>query len=124
MEKLEKDVKYGAETWPVKRVQEKKLDAVEMKMPRFMCRVTKVDRLKNERIRGTTKVVELSEKTRESRLQWCGHVMRRDETYVGRRVMQMEVPGGRARGRPKRMWMAVVREDLRNKQLSEDDVFD
>ncbi|XP_066977866.1 uncharacterized protein [Macrobrachium rosenbergii] len=60
----------------------------------------------------------------ERRLQWYGHVMRRDEPYVGMRVMQMEVPGGTTRGRPKRRWMDVVREDLRDKQLSEDDVFD
>ncbi|XP_066941095.1 uncharacterized protein [Macrobrachium rosenbergii] len=73
-------LKYGAETWPIKRVQEKKLDEVEVKMLRWMCRVAKMDRIKNERIRGTTKVVELSKKAQERRLQWYGHVMRRDET--------------------------------------------
>ncbi|XP_066969217.1 uncharacterized protein [Macrobrachium rosenbergii] len=84
-----------------------------------------MDRVKNERITGTTKVVELSKKAQERRLQWYGHVMRRDETSVGRRVMQTDVPGGRARGRQKkRRWMDVVRDDLRDKQLSEDDVFD
>ncbi|XP_066974261.1 uncharacterized protein [Macrobrachium rosenbergii] len=95
-----------------------------MKMLRWMCGVTKMDRIKNERTRGTTKVVELSKKAQERGLQWYGHVMRRDETYVGRRVMQMEVPGGRARGRPKRRWTDVVREDLRDEQLSENDAFD
>ncbi|XP_066965444.1 uncharacterized protein [Macrobrachium rosenbergii] len=84
----------------------------------------KTDRIKSERIRGTTNVVELSKKAQERRLQWYGHVMRRDETYVGRRVMEMELPGRRARGTPKRRCMDVVREDLRDKQLSEDDVFD
>ncbi|XP_066953239.1 uncharacterized protein [Macrobrachium rosenbergii] len=109
---------------PVKRVQEKKLIMEEMQMLRWMCGVTKMDRIKNERIRGTTKVVELSKKAQERRLQWHGHVMRRDESYVGRRVMQMEVPGRRVRGRPERRWMDVVREDIRDKQLSEDDAFD
>ncbi|XP_066981571.1 uncharacterized protein [Macrobrachium rosenbergii] len=42
----------------------------------------------------------------------------------GMRVMQMEVPGGRARGRPKRKGVDIVREDLRDKKLSEDDVLD
>ncbi|XP_066943497.1 uncharacterized protein [Macrobrachium rosenbergii] len=83
-----------------------------------------MDKIKNETIRGTTKVIELSRKTKERRLQWYGHVMRRDETYIGRRVMQMEVLGGIARGRPKQRWMDVVRENLRDKQLSEDDMFD
>ena len=38
--------------------------------------------------------------------------------------MEMEVPGGRGRGRPKQRWMDNVREDMRNKQLSEDEVHD
>ncbi|XP_066971806.1 uncharacterized protein [Macrobrachium rosenbergii] len=56
---------YGAETRPVKRVQEKKLDAVEMKMLRWMCGVTKMDRIKKERIRGTTKVVDYQRMSRK-----------------------------------------------------------
>ncbi len=46
---------YGAETWAVKRAQVKKLEVAEMRMLRFMCGVTKKDRVRNERIRGTTK---------------------------------------------------------------------
>ena len=47
----------------------------------------------NERIRGTTKVGEISKKVQESRLKWYGHVLRREEEYLGKRVMVMEVPG-------------------------------
>ena len=41
--------------------------------------VTKLDRIRNERIRGTTKVGEISKKVQESRLKWYGHVLRREE---------------------------------------------
>ena len=41
---------------------------------------------------------EISKKVHE----WYGHVLRREEEYVGKRVMAMEVPGKRSRGRPKR----------------------
>lgn len=37
---------YGAETWPVKKEQEKKLDVAEMKMLRWMCGVTKMDKIR------------------------------------------------------------------------------
>ena len=47
---------YGAETWAMKKAQEKKLDVAEMRMLRWMSGVTKLDRIRNERIRGTTKV--------------------------------------------------------------------
>ena len=41
----------------------------------------------------TTKVGEISKKVQESRLKWYGHVLRREDEYVGKRVMAMEVPG-------------------------------
>ena len=47
---------YGADTWAVKKAQENKLDVAEMKMLRRMSGVTKLDRIRNERIRGTMKV--------------------------------------------------------------------
>ena len=50
---------YGAETWAVKKTQQKKLDVAEMRMLRWMSGVTKLDRIRNERIRGTTKVGEI-----------------------------------------------------------------
>ena len=59
---------YGAETWAMKKAQEKKLDVAEMRMLRWMSGVTKLDRIRNERIRGTMKVGEMSKKVQESRL--------------------------------------------------------
>ena len=51
---------YSAETWGVKKAQEKKLDVAEMRI--LMSGVTKLDRIRNERIRGTTKVGDISKK--------------------------------------------------------------
>ena len=96
---------YGAETWAVKKAQEKTLDVADMRMLRWMSGVTKLDRIRNERIRGTTKVGEISKKVQGSRLNWYGHVLRREDEYVGKRVMAMEAPGKRRRGRPKRRWL-------------------
>ena len=45
-----------------------KLDVAEMWMLGWMGGVTKMDRIRNERIRGTTKVGEISKKVQESRL--------------------------------------------------------
>ena len=51
-------------------------------------------------------------KVQQSRLKWYGHVLRREDEYVGKRVMVMEVPGIRRRGRPKRRWLDSIRNDL------------
>ena len=80
--------------------------------------VTKLDRIRNERIRGTTKVGEISKKVQESRLKWYGHVLRREEEYVGKIVMMMGVPGKGRRGRPKRMWLDNIKNDLSERELS------
>ena len=47
---------FRTETWTANNVQEKKLDVAEMRMLRWMCDVTKMDRIRNERIREKTKV--------------------------------------------------------------------
>ena len=64
-----------------------------MRMLRWMCEITKLDKVRNERIRGTTKVGEIAMKVQERMLKWYAHVMRREEHYVGRRVMEMKVQG-------------------------------
>ena len=63
-------------------------------------------------------------KVQERRLQWYGHVMRREADYVGKRVMGMAVEGTRGRGRPRRRWMDNVNEDLTEKGLTGDEVRD
>ncbi len=37
----------------------------------------KLDKIRNERIRETMKVGEITKKVQERRLKWCGHVMRK-----------------------------------------------
>ena len=55
------------------------------------------DRIRNEFIRGTAKVRRLGDKLRETRLRWYGHVRRRGEDYIGRRILRMGLPGMRKR---------------------------
>ena len=55
----------GAETWALKKAQENKLNVEEMRMLRWMCGVTKLDKIRNERISGTTKVGEITPKVQE-----------------------------------------------------------
>ena len=79
-----------------------KKQVAEMKLLRFAMGMTRKDKIRNEYIRGTVKVEQLEMKMREGRLRWYGHVMRRDKEYVGRKIIEMELPGKRKRGRPKR----------------------
>ena len=109
------------ETWAVKKAHEKKLDVAEMRIVRWMRGVTKLHRIGNEIIRGTTKVGEISKKVQESMFNWYGHVLRREDEYVVNMVMVMvmEVTGKRRRGRPKRRWLDNIRNDLSGEEVQD-----
>ncbi|KAK3508735.1 hypothetical protein QTP70_004280 [Hemibagrus guttatus] len=93
---------YGLETVSLRKRQESELEVAELKMLRFSLGVTRLDGIRNEYIRGTAHVGRLGDKVREARLRWFGHVQRRESEYIGRRMLDMELPGRRQRGRPKR----------------------
>ena len=51
-------------------------------------------------------------------------ILGREDEYVGKSVMGMEVSGKRMRGRPKRKWLDNIKNDLSEKELSGEDVQD
>lgn len=59
--------------------------------------MNRLDRITNE-----IEVTEVSRKIKESRLQWYGHVYRRDESYVSKIVERIEENGARKRGIPRK----------------------
>ena len=73
--------------------------------------VTRKDKIRNEYVRGTAKIAKLGDKLRNARLSWYGHVKRRED-HMGKKMMEMAVPRRRKRGRPRRRWMDLVREDM------------
>ncbi|KAK3568074.1 hypothetical protein QTP86_029710 [Hemibagrus guttatus] len=71
---------YGLETVSLRKRQESELEVAELKMLRFSLGVTRLDRIRNEYIRGTAHVGRLGDKVREARLRWFGHVQRREKS--------------------------------------------
>ncbi|KAK3552014.1 hypothetical protein QTP70_031598, partial [Hemibagrus guttatus] len=104
---------YDLETLSLRKRQESELEVAELKMLRFSLGVTRLDRIRNEYIRGTAHVGRLGDKVRQARLRWFGHVQRRESEYIGRRMLDMELPGRRQRGRPKRRYMDGINEDMK-----------
>ena len=51
-----------------------------------------------------------------------GHVMRRNQEYIGRRIMEIELPGERKTGRPKRRFLDVVKKDMGEVGAMEKDI--
>ena len=115
---------YELETVAVTKKQVEKMEVAEMKMLRFAMGVKRKDKVRNEYIRGTVKIERIGMKMREARLRWYGHVMRRDQEYVERKIIEMELLGKRKRGRPKRRVLNLVMKDMREVGAKETDVED
>ncbi|VFQ77975.1 unnamed protein product, partial [Cuscuta campestris] len=64
----------------------------------------------------------VEDKLREARLRWFGHVRRRDADAPVWRCERITVFGGR--GRPKKNWKEVIRQDLGLLTLTEDMALD
>ena len=79
----------------MKKAQEKKLDVAEMRMLRWMSGVTKLDRIRNERIKRDN---ECRRNIQESagELKWYGHIEKR------RRICGQESDGDGGGGEKKK----------------------
>jgi len=115
---------YGTDCWAIKKKQARKLEVAEMRMLRWMCGHTRLDRIRNDIIRDRLGMANISDKIREGRLRWFGHVKRRQMTAPVRSVETLIIEGKRGRGRPKLSWDEQIRQDLRDLHLSEDMVDD
>ena len=112
------------ETAAVTERRMEKLEVAELKMVKWALGVTRKDKIKNKYVRGTAKIAKLGDKLRNARLRWYGHVKWREKNYVGKRMMEMAVPGRRKRGRPRRRWMDMVRENMERVGAREGDQVD
>ena len=112
---------YGAECWQIKKTQVQRLMVAEMRMIRWMCGLTRLDRIRNVAIRERVGVAPLEDKLRESRLRWFGHVKRRCVNAPVRRCEKINLlQYKRGRGRPKMSWNEVIRSDMKIKGVTED----
>ena len=55
-------------------------------------------------------MVQASKKITEKRLKWNGHVRRMKEEHIVRRMLDVDIPGQRRRGRPNLRCMRDIRE--------------
>ncbi|KAF3661490.1 putative dnaJ -like protein subfamily B member 11-like [Capsicum annuum] len=90
-----------------------------MRVLRWMCGITRADRVRNEAIRDKVGVASVEDKIREGRLRWFGHVMRRGTDAPVRRCERLALDGFmRGRGRPKKYWTEVIRRDMEQLRLT------
>ena len=95
---------YGAKCWATKKQHVHKMGVAEMRMLRWMCGQTRLDKIRNEDIRKKIGVAPIEEKMREHRLRWFGYLQRRPVDAPVRREILHQVDVRRCRDRPKITW--------------------
>ena len=85
----------------------------EMRMVRWALGASLLEQRRNDDILEEAKVESIAMVMRRRRLEWFGHVKRRDETGNIRAVVEMKMEGRRPRGRPKLRWKDTVKRDLK-----------
>ena len=103
---------YGSQCWTAYKKYEDKLTATEMKMLRMTAGVTKLDRIRSSRIRGSLHVKEpIAKKVEHDRLSWYCHVQRSDPSNPAKKAISINVPTqARKRGRPKNSWITQMQK--------------
>ena len=92
-------------------------------MVRCMCVIKLKDRLPSKELRERLGIDDIALVLYQNRLRWYGHVLQKDDDWV-KKCMQYEVEGRRQRGRPKRTWREVVKEDCQACKLNTEDATD
>ena len=89
-----------------------------------MCGIKLKDRLPSKELRERLGVDDIALVLHQNRLRWYGHVLRKDDDDWVKKCMEHEVEGPRPRGRPKKTWIEVVREDCQARKLNKEDAVD
>ena len=69
-------LKFGSEAWILKKREEQRLEAAQMKFLRHLLGITKLDKEKNQCIRGKKKGAQntVKEKKKQYQEKWLQHV--------------------------------------------------
>jgi len=94
-----------------------------MRMVGWMSGIKLKDRFPSEELRDRLGIDDIALVSQQNRLRWYGHLLRKDDDW-GKKCMEYEVEGPRPRGRPKRTWRNVVKEDCQARKLNSEDVMD
>jgi hypothetical protein len=105
---------YGTECWPTKRRHIQRLSVVEMRMLRWICGHTRLDRVRNDDICDRLGVAPIEEKLIQHRLRWFEHVHRRPpEAPVPRGIIRQDNNVKIGRGWPNLTWEEAIKRDLK-----------
>jgi len=97
-------LKFGSEAWVLKKGEEQRLKAAQMKVLRHLLGITKLDKEKNQCIREKTGAQNLVKEIKQYQEKWLQHVQRMERNRLPRQALKYRPEGRRNIGRPKKRW--------------------
>ena len=97
-------VKFGSEAWVLKKREEQRSEAVQMKFLRHLLGITKLDKEKNHCIRQKNESTKHSKKIKQYQKKWLQHVQRMDTNRLPKQALHYKAKGRRNIGRPRKRW--------------------
>ena len=96
-------LKFGSEAWVLKKREEQRLEAAQMKFLRHLLGITKLDEEKNRCIREKTGAQNTVKEIKQYQEKWQQHVQRTDTDYQNKHY-NINPKGRRNIGRPRKRW--------------------
>ena len=97
-------LKFGSEAWVLKKREEQRLEAAQMKFLRHLLGITKLDKEKNQCIREKTGVQNIVKEIKQYQKKWLQHVQRMYTNRLPKQALQYKPKGRRNMGRPRKRW--------------------
>ena len=105
-------VKYGCESWTVKKAERQRVDAFELWCWRRLLRVPWTARKSNQSIlKEISPGISLEGMMLKLRLQYFGHLMRRADS-LEKSLMLRGIGGRRRRGRQRMRWLDGIADSV------------
>ena len=80
-------LKFGSEVWVLKKREEQRLEAAQMKFLRHLLGITKLDREKNQCIRQKTGAQNIVKEIKQYQEKWLQNVQRMDTNSLTKQAL-------------------------------------
>ena len=97
-------LKFGSEAWALKKREEKRLEAAQIKFLRHFLGIAKLDKEKNQCIREETGAQNIAKEIKKYQEKCLQHVQRMETNRIPKQALQYKPKGRRDIGRPRKRW--------------------
>jgi hypothetical protein len=109
-------LKFGSEAWVLNKREEQRLEAAQMKFLGHLLGIIKLEKEKNQCIRGKTGAENIVKEIKHYQEKWLQHIQRMDTNRISKQTLQYKLKGRRHKGRPRKRWRNQFHfEDTRNR---------